>query len=562
MGGRRRRLLSALPALFVAGVIAASGGGKLLAADTTLTGIHKIQHVIVIMQENRSFDSYFGTYPGARGIPGLAGHPGQVPCVSGPGSACVQPYHDTSLVNGGGPHGKADAIADVNHGLMNGFVISAEEVHNGYCAVGLNPNCAAGVRQDVMGYHTAAEIPNYWAYARHYVLQDHMFQSDLSWSLPAHLFMVSGWSAVCRSSTDPMSCVNQDSFVPKPPAFGGLGSPAPGPHYTWTDITYLLHQNAVTWGYYVFPGTEPDCADDGMTCAALPQTARTPGIWNPLPYFRTVRQDKQLGNIHPIANFYAAARNGTLPAVSWVTPADAVSEHSPSSIGVGENYVTGLINTIMAGPDWNSSAIFLAWDDWGGFYDHLKPPRVDQNGYGLRVPGLVISPYAKSGFVDHQTLSFDAFLKFIEDDFLARQRISGKTDGRPDPRPDVRENARILGDLAKDFNFDQAPRAPLILPQHEVAPIPGKVTGDYVIATIEPGSSQQLLKLQVSSTGKNDVNLLGRQIQVDIPAGLPIYFGGRVVSNRTLAVGDPVIAVLVNEGTGHWLAREIDDLKR
>jgi hypothetical protein len=126
----------------------------------------------------------------------------------------------------------------------------------------------------------------------------------------------------------------------------------------------------------------------------------------------------------------------------------------------------------------------------------------------------------------------------------------------------VRENARILGDLARDFNFDQAPRPPMILPQHEVAPIPGKVSGDYVIGTIEPGSSQQLIKLQVSSTGKNDVFLLGRQILVDIPPDLPIYFGGRIVSNRKLAVGDPVIAVIVNEGTGHWLAREIDDLKR
>jgi phospholipase C len=553
--------LSALPALFVAGVIAVTGGGNLFAADTIPTGIHKIQHVIVIMQENRSFDSYFGTYPGARGIPGLAGNPGKVPCLGAPGSACVQSFHDTSLVNGGGPHGKADAIADINHGLMNGFVASAEEAHGGYCAVGLNPNCASGVKQDVMGYHTAAEIPNYWSYAQHYVVQDHMFQSDLSWSLPSHLFMVSGWSAKCTSSTDPMSCVNEDSFVPTPPAFGGSGVPKPGPHYTWTDITYLLHQHGVSWGYYVFPGTQPDCADDEMTCAALPQTPGTPGIWNPLPYFSTVRQDKQLGNIHPIAKFYAAARKGTLPAVSWVTPTDAVSEHPPESIGVGENYVTGLINTIMAGPDWKSTAIFLAWDDWGGFYDHVKPPQVDQNGYGLRVPALVISPYAKTGFVDHQTLSFDAYLKFIEDDFLGGERISRK-DGRPDRRPDVRENARILGDLAKDFNFEQAPRAPMILPQHEVAPIPGNVSGDYVIATIEPGSSQQLVKLQVSSTGKNDVGLLGRQINVDIPPGLPIYFGGRVVSGAKLAVGDPVIAVVVNQGTGYWLAREIDDLER
>jgi phospholipase C len=118
----------------------------------------------------------------------------------------------------------------------------------------------------------------------------------------------------------------------------------------------------------------------------------------------------------------------------------------------------------MSGPDWNTSAIFVTWDDWGGFYDHVKPPVVDANGYGFRVPGLVISPYARAHFIDHQVLSFDAYLKFIEDLFLNGQRIDSATDGRPDPRPDVRENAPILGDLMKDFDFTQKPRPPVILP--------------------------------------------------------------------------------------------------
>ena len=107
----------------------------------------------------------------------------------------------------------------------------------------------------------------------------------------------------------------------------------------------------------------------------------------------------------------------------------------------------------------------MAWDDWGGFfYDHLQPPKVDENGYGLRVPALVISPYAKQGYIDHQTLSFDAYLKFIEDVFLGGQRIDPETDGRPDPRPTVRENAPQLGDLLEDFDFSQSPRSPLVLP--------------------------------------------------------------------------------------------------
>jgi phospholipase C len=113
---------------------------------------------------------------------------------------------------------------------------------------------------------------------------------------------------------------------------------------------------------------------------------------------------------------------------------------------------------------WRSTAIFLSWDDWGGFYDHVTPPTVDGQGYGLRVPALVISPYAKQGYIDHQTLSQDAYLKFIEDDFLHGERIDPQTDGRPDPRPNVRENLAILGNLANDFDFNQKPGPRLILP--------------------------------------------------------------------------------------------------
>jgi phospholipase C len=117
----------------------------------------------------------------------------------------------------------------------------------------------------------------------------------------------------------------------------------------------------------------------------------------------------------------------------------------------------------MRGPEWKSTAIFLTWDDWGGFYDHVVPPKVDANGYGLRVPALVISPYARRGFIDHQPLSFDAYVKFIEDDFANGGRLDPRTDGRPDPRPDVRERVPILGNLVKDFDFEQKPTRPLIL---------------------------------------------------------------------------------------------------
>jgi phospholipase C len=236
------------------------------------------------------------------------------------------------------------------------------------------------------------------------------------------------------------------------------------PSFGWTDITYLLHAHHVSWRYYISEGTQPDCAGGVMFCAPQPQSNRTPGIWNPLPYFWTVQADHQISNIVNVTRFYQDASQGTLPAVSWVIPNGAVSEHPPALVSAGQAYVTRLINAVMRSPDWDSTAIFLAWDDWGGFYDHLAPPHIDENGYGLRVPGLVISPYARRGYIDHQTLSFDAYLKFIEDDFLGGQRLDPRTDGRPDPRPDVRENVKILGDITRDFDFSQSPRPPLILP--------------------------------------------------------------------------------------------------
>jgi phospholipase C len=432
-------------------------------------GIHRIQHVVVIMQENRSFDSYFGTYPGADGIPMRHGRPKR--CVPDPMIGhCVRPFHDRNDRNLGGPHSQDNAIADINGGRMNGFVRQQTEARTG-CEQLFNPACGRGEsagRPDVMGYHNGADIPNYWTYARNFVLQDHMFQSDASWSLPSHLYMVSEWSAHCRVPGDAMSCVNNDQSPGMPPDFqrNNLRISAPTtPDYAWTDLTYLLHNASVSWGYYVFKGTEPDCEDDAaLSCRPVKQGPTTPGIWNPLPYFDTVQRDQQLGNIKSLQDFFAEAKAGTLPAVSWINPNGTVSEHPPALVSAGQSYVTGLVNAIMRSPDWSSTAIFISWDDWGGFYDHVKPPRVDANGYGLRVPGLLISPYARRGYIDHHTLSFDAYVKFIEDDFLGGERLDPATDGRPDPRPSVRETAPQLGDIASEFDFSQQPRAPMLLP--------------------------------------------------------------------------------------------------
>jgi phospholipase C len=462
------RPVAALGAVVLLG-LACSGGGRARSPKGPVEpGIRKIRHVVVIMQENRSFDSYFGTFPGADGIPMVDGVPSV--CVPDPKKgACDRPYPDHADVNGGGPHSQSNAFADINRGKMDGFLAQAEAGQRG-CLNAANPSCTNSGTPDVLGYHTGSDLPNYWSYARDYVLQDRMFEPNASWSLPEHLFQVSEWSAYCTRHDDPSSCTNALQSPGLPPDF--RASPdqraaGKGPIYAWTDLTYLLHTHQISWGYYVVAGTEPDCQDDAaMSCAPVRQNSTTPGIWNPLPYFDTVRNDGELRNIQSVEKFYAAAKRGTLPAVSWVVPSGVVSEHPSAPVSFGQSYVTSLINAVMRGPDWNSTAIFLSWDDWGGFYDHVVPPRVDENGYGLRVPGIVISPYAKHGYVDHQTLSFDAYAKFIEDDFLGGQRLDPSTDGRPDPRPDVRENVAVLGDLRADFDFSQRPRPPHPLPVH------------------------------------------------------------------------------------------------
>jgi phospholipase C len=439
---RLRILLGVIAAcaLAAAGVALSVGlpasGKPARPATYSVAGIHKIKHVIVILQENRSFDSYFGTFPGAIGIP-------KGVCVPDPlHGGCVKPYVDHADSNQGGPHVNASSIGDVNGGKMNGFVKEAE----------LRCDGKLPCKTDVMGHHTASDIPNYWTYAENYVLDDRFFESDDSWSLPAHLFMVSAWSANCKKG--PMSCVGTDS-----PRNRTAAQPRP---FKWTDLTWLLHRAGVSWGYYL---------DHGAQTAGNP--LGVPTIWNPLPGFTDVKQDGQEANIKTVADFMAQAKAGTLPALSWMVPDAADSEHPPALISRGQAYVTRIINAVMRSKDWDSSVIFLAWDDWGGFYDHVVPPKVDALGYGIRVPALVISPYAKRGFIDNTVLSSDSWLKFIEDDFLGGARINPETDGRPDSRPDVREN--LANNIMQAFNFNQKPRPPLILnpcPHTTLTPAP------------------------------------------------------------------------------------------
>jgi phospholipase C len=401
-----------------------------------------IKHVVIVMEENHSFDSFFGTFPGANGIP--AGVCAPDPATGG----CDPPYHNPAGYTHDLPHGQRDTVSDIDSGRMDGFV--RREQATCHCST-----------HESMGYFDANDIPDYWQYAENYTLQDNLFEPDTSWSYPSHLYMVSEWSAVCQSTTDPFSCKSnaspRDKLVP---------TTWPSNQLPWTDLTWLLHGAGVSWSYYVAPGTEPDCTPSGCNAG---QNSGTPSYWNPLPWFGDVQQDGELGNIKDVGSFYSDVSNGTLPAVSWVVPNHVNSDHPNAGPGstpnsASEPYVVKLINAIESSSAWDSTAILLSWDDWGGEYDNVIPPKVDNLGYGLRVPSILISPYARQGYIDHQTLSFDAYNKFIEDNFVNSSRLDPATDGRPDPRPDVRETAPILGDLMNDFQFNQAPAPPILLP--------------------------------------------------------------------------------------------------
>ncbi|HEY2803498.1 MAG TPA: alkaline phosphatase family protein [Actinomycetota bacterium] len=428
-------------------------------------GLAKLDHLIFVVQENRSFDHYFGTFPGADGIPMKNGKP--TVCAPDPVlHKCLPPYHDRYFVNDGGGHSHPKSVIDVNGGKMNGYIRAVVDGPNPCGDAPFSKQCTRLTgpegQPSAMSWHDAREIPNYWAYAEHFVLQDHLFAPADSWTLPSHLFLVSAWSATCADVTDPMSCRSDLDLN------GVIQQQRKGPQqpiYAWTDITWLLHRAGVSWAYYVGNGT---CVDD---CAHHAAPRATVPAQDPLPGFVTVHEDQQLGNVREHPEYFKATAAGTLPSVTWVMPGRGYSEHPPGSIKRGQAWVTKVINAAMRGPDWDSTAIFLSWDDWGGFYDHVPPPTVDVNGYGIRVPGIVISPYARQGYIDSQTLSFDAYLKLIEDRFLKGQRLDPATDGRPDSRPTVREDVPILGDLTKDFDFNQDPRAPLLLPRD---PPPGQ----------------------------------------------------------------------------------------
>jgi phospholipase C len=443
----------------------------------------RIEHVIIIMQENRSFDSYFGTFPGAHGIPAGTCVPYN---TAKPAEGCVAPFHNPLDVNLGGNHSQGFAQTDLDNGItkakMDGFVQVQTAGFPAYTCMAPSPpvSCFGALYgeliHDAVGYHTAEDIPNYWAYAQHFVLQDNMFEAVRDWSFPSHLDLTSEWSAVCSDSTQALTCVTEH-----------VNKPTRTTQFPWVTLFQLLDLHRVSWKYYLGDGTEPDCEDGDMDCAPQVQAAGVGSFWNPAPLYIYIKQQGAAylaEHNPPLSQFLSDVKAGHLARVNWLVPSDVYSEHPVSGITMGMEYVTSVINAVMQSPYWENTAIFLAWDDWGGFYDHVDPPNVISAvtkplpviGYGLRVPGLLISAWARPGTIDHQLYSFDSYARLIEDLFVGGTRLDPAALGNPDNRGVQRDSitevgfldgtTAKVGDLRSEFDFNQTPNPPLILSTH------------------------------------------------------------------------------------------------
>jgi phospholipase C len=374
-----------------------------LAVNTTAAA--KIKHVFVLMQENHTFDNYFGTFPGADGVANACGVPTN---PSDPASPVVSPFHLGQVRTPDLHHGEATSRAAFDNGKMDGF-IKAQVTRK-----------LPG--QLALGYYDGRDLASYWALARQYVLADRFFSSAQGGSSINHQYWVAA-----RSSGQ------ADSIPP-----------------TGIDLLTIfdrLDAANVSWKFYVKNYT-PALSYHNR----LPNDPRDAQLaWVPLLTMpRFVDDPARMARLTDLADLYQDLVKGDAPAVSYIIQG-GTSEHPPGHIVNGEIATVAIISAIMRSPLWESSAIILTWDDWGGWYDHVAPPQVDRDGYGFRVPALIISPYARRGLVFHETSDFTSILKFIE-------RLHGLA---PLTTRDEQAN-----DLMHVFDFQQPARAPAVPAGH------------------------------------------------------------------------------------------------
>lgn len=405
----RRAGTIALLAALVAGSAAAS-----VSRAATVASSHRaktpIEHFVTLMQENHTYDNYFGTYPRGNGFPAHV-------CVPidplKPRDGCVRPFHlgSNRVVPADPAHSTAIAREQFNHGRMNGFVRALDRVNqDGRLA---------------MGYRNGRDLPYYWNLAAQYVLYDRFFSSAMSDNFVNHLYWVTGGPA-------------GEPAVPRGEELGHA-LPTDGAHGL-TTIFDRLDRAGVSWKFYV-QDYNPNLTY--RTFRRFPATRASQVVRVPLLSMpRYLKNPRLRSHIVPLDRYYDDLLDNKLPAVSYIVPSGP-TEHPPSSVGSGQAFVRSLINSLIQSPEWKSSAFLLSYDEWGGWYDHVKPPQVDQYGYGFRVPALLVSPYARRGFIDSTQLDYTSILRFIEENWNLKPLTSR----------DAHANS-----VAGGFDFQQAPR--------------------------------------------------------------------------------------------------------
>ena len=408
-----------------------------------------ISHVIVIIQENRSFENFFAGFPGANApmfgcSSQTSSRPSGIAASSalfgrrGSSSGCPSgdtrvPLHQVTFVGPDLNHDWKSSMADWNNGNMDGFWKYGQ----------------AHGQDQAYAYVEQSLIAPYWAMAQRYVLADAMFPTEFGGSFTAHLTLVAGNDDIHRNPS-----AAEVDFPGAPP--DDCDSP-PG-----TKTSYLTTQRVV----HRFQGPFP-CFDQFNTMAQLLDQGRISwkyyatnlvgaGMWEPFEAIKYVRYGPDwITNIEvPQTKILSDPGAGKLASVSWVTPSQPDSDHPKFLSDKGPSWVASVVNAIGESSYWNTSAIIILWDDWGGFYDNAAPPQLDYRGLGLRVPCLIISPYAREtsashpGYVSHTQYEFGSILKFIEETFglpYLGQQLHGYTDKR----------ANSLDDA---FDFTQMPR--------------------------------------------------------------------------------------------------------
>lgn len=366
-------LAAAVLAVLAAAPVAAAGTpppGRAGAAESTTTTT-PIKHLVFLMQENHTFDNYFGTRPGVDGIPtGTC-----VPVSPGGTEPCVRPFHLDSTRTIDIDHSAGAFDQEFRAGAMDGFVAVSR---------------ASGAGDTAMGHYDRTDLPYYWSLADQYALFDHFFSSSASGSVRNHLFAVTGQGGPAAK--------NLESIPPQ----------------GWGDLPTIfdeLQARGISWKYYIrnYDPTNNVRGVQKGTAGGVTQR-----VFAPVTEFARFVDDPALrSHIVDLSQYYTDLADRTLPAVAYIAPSGN-SEHPPGDVGSGESFARTLITELQRSYAWSDSAFLLSYDDWGGWYDHVMPPVVDQWGYGPRVPALLVSPYARRGYVDSGTYDFTSILKFIE----------------------------------------------------------------------------------------------------------------------------------------------------